>query len=298
MSLDAQDWVWRRSRSKGNARLVALAIADKANGPDASCYAGTSLLIEMTNASRRSVIDGVDWLIREGEIEIVPGRIGPHGETFYRMPAASRHRRGEDAGGAESAPVQDLHRCENCTPGGAESAPVGVQILHRGGAESAPHNAVNAVERRGNAEREGGGPPKPAPRAVAPQVSLTLIPSGWQPTLHDVRTAQAARTAAFQPTLTGAQLAEVTRKFVRRQTSDRRALPPQAWGARWQEWAERERPTDTGQGSLLIGLPGGRETPRWPHEEDRQTRTPIPPSYAQRMAELEAATGRHRHETA
>lgn len=129
-----------------------------------------------------------------------------------------------------------------------------------------------------------------------PEPALSLIPPTWTPHSDDIRTAQQARIAAGRPTLTGQQIHDVTRKFVRRQTADRREATN--WGSRWQEWAERERPSDTGQAPLLIGLNGGGEGgPAWPHEiRDAKPKdaTPTPPSYAERMAQLDAAAERDR----
>jgi hypothetical protein len=122
----------------------------------------------------------------------------------------------------------------------------------------------------------------------------SLITPTWQPTADDIRTAQQARVADGRPTLTGQQIHDVTRKFVRRMTADRREATD--WGTRWQDWAERERPTDTGQTPLLIGLNGGGERgPAWPHETREgkpRDATPTPPSLAERMAQLDAAAAR------
>lgn len=130
-------------------------------------------------------------------------------------------------------------------------------------------------------EREQPRPAARAPRTArprrtsAPAADAVLLPEDWQPSAHDVQAAQAARTDTGRSVLTGAQLADLTRKFVRRQVGDARLLPLAAWGARWQEWAERERPADNPdqQGSFLFGLAGGGlaggAVPRdllWPHE--------------------------------
>lgn len=103
------------------------------------------------------------------------------------------------------------------------------------------------------------------------QDALSLIDPEWQPSQDDIEQAQAARRANGRPVLTGQQLANMTRRFVRRQTSDQRTVHPGAWGARWQDWAERERPDDTQQQPLLIGLDGGKNDDLlWPHEREQQ----------------------------
>jgi hypothetical protein len=169
LSLDAMDWVWTKSTAKGTARLVLLAIADKAYGKDCSAYAGTTMLVQRCNAARSSVIAAVDKLIETGELAVIEGRVGPRGETFYVLPKARRHRRSDqergpdsgpapdfdgpgstpksgyhsssgDAGGPDSGPVQNPDRSENRT--GTESGPGGSENRTPGGPKSGPHNAV------------------------------------------------------------------------------------------------------------------------------------------------------------
>lgn len=146
MSLDAQDWVWTRSQSKGTARLVLLAIADKAYGKDCQAYAGTTMLVQRSNAARSSVVAAVDKLIALGELAIVEGRKGPSGETVYTLPKAKRHRRSDPSGGPESGPVQISDRSGIRT--GTDSVPGGSGFRTGGGPESGPHNAMNTNTNR------------------------------------------------------------------------------------------------------------------------------------------------------
>lgn len=149
VSLDAQDWVWNHSRSKGTARLVLLAIADKAYGKDCSAYAGTTMLVQRTNAARSSVVAAVDKLIETGELAVVQGKQGPRGETVYALPKARRHRRSGSEGGPESGPVQNPDRSENRT--GTESGPGGSENRTPGGPKSGPHNAKNTTTKNNTA---------------------------------------------------------------------------------------------------------------------------------------------------
>ena len=141
MSLDAQDWVWNHSRSKGTARLVLLAIADKAYGKGCTAYAGTTMLVQRSNAARSSVVAAVDKLIESGELAVVAGQQGPRGETVYTLPKARRHRRSTPEGGPESGPVQNPDRSENRT--GTESGPGGSENRTGRGPDSGPHNGKN-----------------------------------------------------------------------------------------------------------------------------------------------------------
>ncbi|MFI6465703.1 hypothetical protein [Streptomyces sp. NPDC050538] len=93
----------------------------------------------------------------------------------------------------------------------------------------------NPLPKRGVEEREEG-----AGSARASEPALSAITADWKPTEEDVAAAQFARDDAGRQQLTQQQLVEVTRKFVRRMTAEGRTAV--SWGARWQEWAERERP--------------------------------------------------------
>jgi hypothetical protein len=93
--------------------------------------------------------------------------------------------------------------------------------------------------------------------------------------------------------LTGAQLQELTRKFIRKQRNSGWLTTPAAAADRWIDWVERERPADTQQPPLLLSLPGGQPGPAWPHEQPQQhaeqrDATPTPPSYRERMAQIDA----------
>jgi hypothetical protein len=163
VSLDAQDWVWNHSQSKGTARLVLLAIADKAYGKDCSAYAGTTMLVQRANAARSSVVAAVDKLIELGELAIVEGRQGPRGETVYVLPKAKRHRRSTQEGGPESGPVQIPDRSENET--GTDSGPGGSENRTPGGPKSGPHNGEET-----EAPKEPPTAP-PSPAAATRQIT-------------------------------------------------------------------------------------------------------------------------------
>jgi hypothetical protein len=162
VSLDAQDWVWNHSQSKGTARLVLLAIADKAYGNGCSAYAGTTMLVQRSNAARSSVVAAVDKLIQLGELAVIDGQQGPRGETVYTLPKARHHRRSPSEGGPESGPVQNPDRSENRT--GTESGPGGSENRTPGGPESGPHNAVGTQETQ----------QPPAPASQAPTVAREI----------------------------------------------------------------------------------------------------------------------------
>ncbi|CAM5607959.1 hypothetical protein SSPIM334S_02523 [Streptomyces spiroverticillatus] len=122
MSRAATEWVWDHATARGTARIVLLAIADRANG-DAVAYAGTAMLVQRTRAARSTVRDAVDALLDSGELVVVEGATGPRGETVYRLPLVAEHALSEGAGirsGPESGP-------------GRKSAPRGPESGTEGG---------------------------------------------------------------------------------------------------------------------------------------------------------------------
>lgn len=226
MSLDAQDWVWEHSASKNTARLVLLAVADKASGSDVSAYAGTTFLVRRTNASRTAVIKAVDALLASGELEIVAGAKGPHGETRYRIPGAKGHTR---KGGTESVPVRNPNRYGKKTPRGADSVPGGSGIRTGRGSESVPHNAVNA-ENTGTTQRGERADSRPSHSAPEDDTPSPIDVDGFE--ITDVMRGWALRT--FGP---GLDLDYETAQFVDHFRAQNTRRPN--WPAEWQKWIRR-----------------------------------------------------------
>lgn len=112
--------------------------------------------------------------------------------------------------------------------------------------------------------------------ARAPQQPLSLIAPDWQPSHADREHA-----AADLARLGTKAAASSTAKFIRHQQARGTRLAD--FGPAWVTWLARERP-DT-QGTFLVGLPSGGQP------------TPTPPSYAERMAELDAAAARDNQDT-
>ncbi|MEV0526001.1 hypothetical protein AB0I66_21430 [Streptomyces sp. NPDC050439] len=100
----------------------------------------------------------------------------------------------------------------------------------------------------------------------------SLITDDWHPSHADLDKARADLDR-----LGPAGAAAATAKFVRHHTA--KATHAADFGPLWLTWLTRERPTPPTQGTFLVGLPGGGATPP----------TPTPPSYAQRMRQLDAA---------
>lgn len=91
MSDEARDWVWNHSQSKGVARLVMLAVADAATGPECWAVAGSTWLMQRTGASRNTVLEATRKMLATGELSEVPGVLSNHLHPVYILPKAIGH---------------------------------------------------------------------------------------------------------------------------------------------------------------------------------------------------------------
>ncbi|MFB6875699.1 hypothetical protein [Streptomyces sp. NPDC056323] len=107
--------------------------------------------------------------------------------------------------------------------------------------------------KEGAKEREGSA----GSSARAPKPALSLIPADWEPSDDDVCAAQLARTDSGREQLTADQVDAVTRKFVRRQLDDGKTAA--AWGGRWRQWAETERPEQPAAGGVVVPFTSGAQ---------------------------------------
>jgi len=252
MSLDAREWVWDHSRSKGTARMVLALIADRC--PDRRCiaYASVPTLMKRANASRTAVRDALAKLIADGELVPLAGRKGPRGETYYHLPDAARFLAEQDAegdqdltlpgdrvptpGGPEFDPVDAFERGSESDPPVRIPTPGGFGFRPSGGADSDPQN------RRGP-KVNGSNSSSSAPLISAADWQIDDDAGVWlqhhghldrlgEPGLHAAdekwrayRTAYAPRTAS-------------------------------AWAADWRAWIAREHTPAPGRPHLRA-LPGG-----------------------------------------
>lgn len=153
MSLDATDWVWAQSDSRGAARLVLLAIADRADA-EGVAYAGTASLIRRTRAARSTVRNAVDCLLISGELAIVEGELGPGGETVYRLPlldvrgTVDRPGPDSDAGraSAHGGPVNGPGEGRTSAPGGPTTDPGEGRVSAPKGPATGPQNKRSSLQ--------------------------------------------------------------------------------------------------------------------------------------------------------
>ncbi|MFH8350126.1 helix-turn-helix domain-containing protein [Streptomyces sp. NPDC018045] len=89
MSVDAREWVWEHSSSRGTARLVLLSIADRVADEQCIAWASLTSLAERANASRSTVRDALDRLLDSNELEQLDDLTGPQRSTVYRLPLAA-----------------------------------------------------------------------------------------------------------------------------------------------------------------------------------------------------------------
>ncbi|MFE5090630.1 hypothetical protein ACFRCI_09540 [Streptomyces sp. NPDC056638] len=169
MTIDAMHWVWNHSRAKGNVRMVLLAVADKAPGPDARARMGTTEFRARLNASKSVVVNAVDKAIELGELVIDEPAVGSRAATYQLPHAVGYVRPTLNARGPESGPVSDGYRSGIETPNseqgsgirtgsetarGPESGPGGSGIETPRGPDSGPLNQTTPTRSASKQERE------------------------------------------------------------------------------------------------------------------------------------------------
>ncbi|MFH9761349.1 hypothetical protein ACH4MJ_04340 [Streptomyces anulatus] len=147
MTIDAMHWVWNHSQAKGNARLVLLAVADKAPGPDAKVRMGTTEFVARLNAARSSVVKAVDAALASGELVIAEPAIGSRAATYQLPHAVGYVRPAPNARGPESGPVSQSYRSENETPNAEQGSGIRTGSETARGPESGPGGSENETPR-------------------------------------------------------------------------------------------------------------------------------------------------------
>lgn len=83
MSIKVTNWVWARSESRNGARLVMLALADRADDKGLA-WPSIDDLMDRTKLSRRAVQKGIAALVEDGELMVENGG-GRHRSNRYRI---------------------------------------------------------------------------------------------------------------------------------------------------------------------------------------------------------------------
>ncbi|MFE1515858.1 hypothetical protein ACFW9I_03315 [[Kitasatospora] papulosa] len=185
MSIDAMHWVWNHSRSTGNPRMVLLAVADKAPGPDCITRMGTTeLRARLGRVSKSVIVRAVDKAIESGELVIVEEARGTRAAA-YQLPYAVNYKRPTlGSRGTESGPVVHTEGSQIETPSdsqgsrietgnenarGTESGPEGYRIETPSGTESGPLNQTTPTRSESKLARE------PAP-VLGPEIPTNCRP--------------------------------------------------------------------------------------------------------------------------
>lgn len=85
MSVQATNWVWEHSASKGNTRLVLLAIADAANREGKQSWQSAATIADMCKISSRTVQRCIADLLESGELQ-KDGVSGEFHTNVYSLP--------------------------------------------------------------------------------------------------------------------------------------------------------------------------------------------------------------------
>ncbi|WP_328678413.1 hypothetical protein [Streptomyces sp. NBC_00343] len=169
MTLDAMDWVWQHSRTRGNPRMVMLAVADAITGPEATARIGTATLVRRLNATKGTTLAAVASAIESGELAIEQPAAGSRA-ALYRIPDAVNYSRrtGRESGPQpqrSETPTTTRLRSETRTAtapdSGPESGPQGEaapdgfwsEFQTGSGPESVPHHSPIEGVSEGGRER-------------------------------------------------------------------------------------------------------------------------------------------------
>lgn len=276
MSVNAREWVWEHSASRGTARLVLLSIADRVADDKCVAWASVASLVERTNASRTAVRDALAALDKSGELKVQKHLEGPQRTTVYRLPRAAAWlakvaaARREDPESYVEPPTdsdsvpeldeeaeKDLRRYGIWPKKGTESDPSGRNPT---GAESGPSRR-NPTPRRAGIRPQHGTESGPQNRRE-PKVNRKGSSSGaavtsaadWQldPASHTW-----ARQHGHLDRLGEDGLRAADAKW-RAHRAGHAPRPVAAWAADWRAWIAREHaPTRPN----LYALPGGGTAP-------------------------------------
>lgn len=179
-------WVWNRSQTKGNVRLVLLAVADKVVDAQCETRMGTTELRARLNASRSVVQNAVDKALESGELVEIAPSVGSRAAT-YQLPFAVNYvRPAPGTRGPGSGPVRESEgpgieapssqqgpgiRAGNENARGPESGPGGPGIRAPLGPESGPLHQTTPT--RSGSQQDG--PPAPAAATAIPAFAHPLI---------------------------------------------------------------------------------------------------------------------------
>lgn len=124
VSLKVTNWVWARSKSRNGARLVMLALADRADD-DGFCWPSIEDLAERTRLSPRAVQKGIASLVEDGELKVENGG-GRHRSNRYQIipkPCTSDGVTGQEPRTSDGVSREETPNFEAETPNFATETP-------------------------------------------------------------------------------------------------------------------------------------------------------------------------------
>jgi len=145
VTLDAMDWVWKHSQSRGNPRIALLAVADRVRTPACEVRVSYSDFMRALNVSSRTVVrDAIRAAEDLGELETVEAGKGTR-KALYRLPKAVGYlRSGTESGPLEVKPPaasgpNPVPQAPVAPPAsGTESGPQGTDLDRASGTDSDP----------------------------------------------------------------------------------------------------------------------------------------------------------------
>jgi hypothetical protein len=255
VTLDAYDWAWKHARSRGNARLAVLAVADKTTGADAVARLGLAETQRRLGGVGKGVaVKALADAVKSGDLEIIEPAQGSRA-VLYRIPGAVGYdrRTGPESGPQTAAADRSGIRTttdyrsgiqtSKATPSGPESGPVAEDpedglwsVIRTGsGPDYGPHHPP--IERMNEGVSEGapapldltaGGIP-PFARPLVDQVTAADVFVGWDLTANEwlrldamIRRSGVDMLARHAVTLAARRDVSSARYFLRAWTS----LPP------------------------------------------------------------------------
>lgn len=254
MSVDARDWVWEHSSSRGTARLVLLSIADRVTDDQCVSWASLSSLAKRTRASVSTVREALDRLIDAGELEQLDDLTGPQRSTVYRLPLAANaaaqalREQQEDSNGSPDEPeapltlrISALRRCGIRPRGVPETA---ARVRKPAVAETGRSRRKPAPRRTGN--RHSDVPETGTQNRSEPDLNRRYSSGGaavtsaeeWQ---VDPATNAWTRQQGHLDRLGEQGLQAADAKW-RAHRADFKPRSAGAWAADWRSWIVREHP--------------------------------------------------------
>lgn len=265
MSVEAREWVWEHSSSRGTARLVLLSIADRVADEQCVSWASLSSLAKRTRASVSTVREALDRLVDAGELEQLDDLSGPQRSTVYRLPLAAK---AAAASGREQD--EDVDRALADVP--EANLTLRVSALRRCGIRPREVPESLARVRKPALAEIGRSRRKPAPRRTGNRhsdVPETGTQNRSEPDLNRRYSSGVAVTSAAEW-----QVDPATHTWARQQghldrlgeeglqaadtkwrahRTDFKPRTPAAWAADWRSWVAREHAPSRPN---LYALPG------------------------------------------